>query len=238
MGRTELQNGVSLSALIDQIAGQSINGAHHFGSGYSNSVTGQNGGYAFYEFTGHMEYVGEVYGKDSLDNIWMTTEEEILEYLNINEKVVVNDALAYKNLVLTFDETEDLPTDFRYYAISIVVEADAVIEEIIIDGGTNNTYKGIGDTTALLNLNWDGYVEVADTVNAEFYVSKAESSQLQTDWNIAMDYVEILPSGSTKEYFRDRLCAIQGIIPPDGYCFAQLLPNLIQQFALAIVLIL
>ncbi len=36
-----------------------------------------------------MEYIANTYGKEGLDNIWMTTEEEILEYLMLNQKIEV-----------------------------------------------------------------------------------------------------------------------------------------------------
>lgn len=220
VGRTHLISGTSLSDIADQMHSQSVNGAHHFGSTYTTSITGEGNGYAFFEFAGHMQYINDVYGKDSLDNIWMATEEEIFQYLMINEKVDVNDVQTYKYLTITFNELEPLPTDFRYYDITLWVESDAVIESINISpSGTNSNFCIKGDTSALINLSWDGYVAVPDTVNAENYVSIAENTQAQTDWNIAMDYVEILPPGSTKEYFRDRLCAIPGIIPPEGYCF-------------------
>ena len=218
MGRSNMDSGFDLSELVDNAASQSTNGAHHFGSAFSHYLTGQSG-YPFHVFVAHMEYIAETYGKDGEDNIWWTTEEEVLEYLMLNQKITLNSNLIYKSLIITFDETEPLPTDFRFYASSLIINADAVIDDIIIDGGTNNTYHGIDTKSALVNLEWDGYVEVPDTVNAETYVSIAEQTQQQTDWNIAMDYVEIISPGPVKEAFRDRLCAIQGIVPPDGYCF-------------------
>ena len=215
MGRTFLGNNSSMSNLVDTIAARSVNGANHFGSAYTSSVT-EMPGYIFPIFRAYMNLIEDTYGRYGSDNIWMTTEEEIVEYLMVNENITVFHQLIGDELVIYFDS--DLPTDFRHYASSLLVNADATVLEIQIDGGTNNTFSGIGDTVALINLEWDGYVQVPDSVNAETYVSKAEDTQLQTDWNIAMDYVEILEPGPTKEYFRDRLCAIEGITPPEGYC--------------------
>lgn len=216
MGRTSLEGGVSLSDIVDNMAAASVNGAHHFGATFSHSVTG-GFGYSFPVFRAHMNYIASEYGKDGQDNVWMTTEEEILEYCMNSEDITVNSQLIGTDLIITFDGI--LRTDLRFYALSLIITSDQNIDTIFIDGGTNNTYNGIGNDTSLINLEWDGYVQVADTVNAEYYVSIAEQTRLQTDWNIAMDYVEIVPPGDKKEEFRDRLCAIPGITYPTGYCF-------------------
>lgn len=216
MGRTSLEGGVSLAALVDNMAAASVGGAHHFGATFSHSVTG-GFGYSFPVFRAYMNYIESNYGKNGQDNVWMTTEEEILEYLMLNEDITLNTQLIGTDLIISFSGT--LRTDFRFYASSLVVNGDQSIDTIFIDGGTNNTFNGLGTNTSLINLEWDGYVEVPDTVNAEYYVSIAEATQQQTDWNIAMDYVEIVPAGPTKEAFRDRLCVIPGITPPTGYCF-------------------
>ncbi len=218
MGRTSLEGGVSLNTIANNMAAASVNGAHHFGATFSHSVTGGQG-YSFPTFRAYMNYIEDFYGKDGADNIWLTTEEEILEYLMVNDAITVNDQLIYTDLIITFDGT--LRTDLRYYATTLLIEADVAIDTIIIVGGTNNTFNGMGTNTTLINLEWDGYVRVPDSVNADYYVSIAEQTQFQHDWNIAMDYVEIIPPGDLKEYFRDRLCAIQGVIPPEGYCNCQ-----------------
>ncbi len=216
MGRTSLEAGVSLSDIVDDIAAASVNGAHHFGSTFSHSVTG-GFGYSFPVFRAHMNYIEDTYGKDGQDNVWMATEEEILEYLMNSEDITIDTQLIYTDLIITFDGT--LRTDFKYYALSLVVDADQNIDTIFIDGGTSYSFNGLGNDTALINLEWDGYVRVADTVNAEKYVGIAEQTEQQPDWNIAMDYVEMIAPGPTKEEFRDRLCAIPGIQYPSGYCF-------------------
>ncbi len=49
MGRSELSGAVSLADMADQMADESINGAHHFGSTFNHSVTGGSG-YSFNVF--------------------------------------------------------------------------------------------------------------------------------------------------------------------------------------------
>ncbi|MCF8397129.1 MAG: T9SS type A sorting domain-containing protein [Bacteroidales bacterium] len=215
MGRTTMEGSTNMVNVVNSIANASVNEAHHFGSGYNHSITG-GAGYSFPVFRAYMNSIANTYGKNGLDNIWMTTEEEILEYLNVNEDITLNNQLIGTDLIIEFSGT--LRTDFRYYATSLVVEADQLIDTVFIDGGNGHTLTGLGTQNALINLEWDGYVQVADTVNAETYVSIAEQTEEQYDWNIAMDYVEMLEPGPTKEAFRDRLCAIPGPAPPAGYC--------------------
>lgn len=216
MGRSSLEGSTSLLNIANNMAAVSTGGAHHFGSTFNHSITG-GAGYTFPVFRAYMNAIANSYGKQGDDNIWMTTEEEIIEYLMNSENISLNTQLIGTDLIISFDGT--LRTDFRFYALSLVVSANENIDTIFVDGGTANSFTGVDTNNALINLEWDGYVQVPDTVNAETYVSIAEQTQDQYDWNIAMDYVEIVPPGPTKEAFRDRLCAIPGINYPEGYCF-------------------
>ena len=216
MGRTCLDNNFIFSILVDNAAALSVNGAHHWGTSFAHFLTG-NSGFSFPVFRAQMNYVEATYGKTGLDNFWMTTDEEILEYLFIRDAITVNSQLVYTDLIITF--SGNMPTDLRHYALSLVVSGNVPIDTIFIDGGTEHSFNGLGNDTSLINLNWDGYVLIPDTVNAETYVSIAEQTSQQYDWNIAMDYVEMIPPGDAKETFRDRLCAISGPVPPEGYCY-------------------
>ncbi|MDZ7743152.1 MAG: hypothetical protein U5Q03_15790 [Bacteroidota bacterium] len=216
MGRNGLDGSNNMVSLVNNMANASVNGAHHFGCGFNHSITGGTGGYSFPVFRAYMNTIANDYGKNGQDNIWMATEEEIIEYLNVNEDIILNTQLIGTDLIITFSGS--LRTDFRFYASSLVVDADQPVDTLFIEGGTNNSFTGIGSNSMLINLEWDGYVQVPDSINAETYVGIAEQTQEQYDWNIAMDYVEILEPGPTKEYFRDRLCAIPGPVPPEGYC--------------------
>jgi Secretion system C-terminal sorting domain len=215
MGRSSLEGGNSLLNIANNMAAASTGGEHHFGATFNHSITG-GAGYIFPVFQSYMETIANDFGKDGLDNVWMTTEEEILEYLMNNEVITLNKQLIGSNLIISFNGT--LRTDFRFYATSLVVDADVPILSIDYEGGTNVTYNGINTNSALINLEWDGYVRVSDSANAEYYVSIAEASQNQYDWNIAYDYVSIVEPGPLQNSFHERLCNISGIIAPDGYC--------------------
>lgn len=163
-----------------------------------------------------MEYLESTYGKSGLDNFWFTTEEEIQNYLEVNKLVTITEELLGNQLLLTFSGT--LPNDLRNYALSLTLSSDANIESIIINGGGAHTTQISNNTTALINLNWEAFVGSSLNDLTETYVSAAESSKTLNDAMIALDYVNMLETNSTKKIFLDRLCAITGITLPDGYC--------------------
>lgn len=216
MGRTNLTGTVSLGKLADTLNAHSSSSVKQWASAYNKSVNGATGGYSFTIFKFYMDYINTKYGKDSTDNIWMTSEEEVLNYLTTNKNVTVNSEVLGNQLLITFSGT--LPTDMQHYALSLVINSDVNITNISINGGENNSSTGVGTTSGLINLNWDGRVVTSKTVNAETYVSIAESTESPTDVLIAMDYVNMLESGQTMMNFRDRLCDIPGDTLPDGWC--------------------
>ncbi len=215
-GRTHLIGTESIGKLADTLAAHSSYSVNNWASAYNNSVTGGAEGYAFDVFKFYMDYIETKYGIDSSDNIWMTTEEEVLDYIKVSKLVTVNTEVLGNQLLITFSGT--LPTDLRHYALSLLINGDVEITGITVNGGTNNSYRGIGYSNGMINLNWNGEVVVSKTVNAENYVSIAEASESQNDILIAMDYVNMLESGQTMFDFRSRLCAIPGAILPDGWC--------------------
>ncbi len=219
MGRTNLVGTVSLGKLADSLNAHSDDSDHQWSSAYNKSVNGGAGGYTFNVFKFYIDYIAANYGKAGADNIWMASEEEVLEYLTLYELIDINTEILGNQMLITFDG--DLPTDFRFYALSLLINSDVRIIDINVNGGENISYTNVAqlDTTkALINLNWDGKVVVSKTVNAENYVSIAESTEDQNDILIAMDYVNMLESGQTMMDFRDRLCAITGADLPDGWC--------------------
>ncbi len=215
-GRTHLIGTESIGKLADTLAAHSSYSVNNWASAYNSSVTGGADGYSFDVFKFYMDYIETKYGKDSTDNIWMTTEEEVLDYIKVSKLVTVNTEVLGNQLLITFNGT--LPTDLRHYALSLLINGDVEITDISINGGTNNSYRGVGYANGMINLNWDGRVVTSKADNAENYVSIAEASQSQNDILIAMDYVNMLESGQTMFDLRSRLCAIPGAILPDGWC--------------------
>ncbi len=221
MGRTNFYNGISIAAIAQNMALASISGAHHWGVVFSHSITNGTYGYDFETFKSQMTAIAYNYGKSGADNIWMTTEEEVLDYLLLSPYLTVNSEKSGNDVIITF--AGNLPTDFRYYAVSLLLNTDASIQTVNLSGPGNLTYNGQGTKQSLININWDKATLLPDTTDpevndAEKWVSKTETSQSQLDANIAVDYVEMLSPGTVKDSFRRRLCNISGLIYPKYFC--------------------
>ena len=216
MGRTNLINPVSLAKLADSLNANSDAYTKQWSSAYNKSITGATGGYSFTIFKFYMDYIATQYGKSGADNIWMTSEEEVLEYMTLNKLIGVNTEILGNQLLITF--TGDLPSDFRHYALSLVIENDKNITDITINGEGTHTSTGVGQSEALINLNWDEKVVVSKADNAVKHVNIAKASQSQNDILIAVDYVNMMESGQAMLDLRDSLCNIPGAVLPDGWC--------------------
>ncbi|MCF8303477.1 MAG: T9SS type A sorting domain-containing protein [Bacteroidales bacterium] len=216
MYRRNTYESVDIPNLVDILAQMSAGGEAHWRSVFTHAVNDNSNGYSFSTFKSHMNYIENTYGKNGNDNIWMTTEEEVLEYLILRDTIDLNVNQNGNFAVITFDG--DMPTDLRFYELTLTVEADTTINSIDIVGGTNHSYTGTGTKEMLINLRWDGAEIIPPEVHAENYVSIAESTQTTNDALIAMDYVEMVPPGPEKNAFRDRLCDIPNVSLPDGYC--------------------
>jgi hypothetical protein len=231
MGRSFLSsNQDDLSAIIDSMASSSKNGAHHWGVVFTHSITDSANGYDFAHFKLHMDYLANKYGKTGLDNMWMTTEEEVLDYLLVNNIISINSQLNNKQLVITI--SGDVPTKYRFYATSLLLDADASVESIEISDALDYSFNGVGTSKSLINLSWNGRVVVPPQQPAETWVSKAESTQSQDDVNIAVDYVLMVPTGPEQAAFRSRLCAIPQKTLPDNFCSTGIDPGEISNFVL------
>lgn len=181
---------------------------------YSHSIIETYGETKFQNDFGN---IAATYGAQGSDIIWMATEEEILDYLRIRELTVVNYNLAGNTLLILL--SGDIPTDQRFYPLSLTLEATgANITNISINGGTNNCFNGIGTPNSVINLEWDGLQLEDPVVLAENFVSIAEQTETQYDCSIAMDYVLMLPPGEVQQGFKDRLCEIPDVEYEEGFC--------------------
>lgn len=199
--------------LADNMFASSINGANFWAPIFTHSIVSQ---YPLADFHTDWNYIAETYGRDGLDKVWVATEEEIISYLRIRQATNISYGLAGNTLLITL--SGDIPSDMRFYPLSLIVDADTPIASIQINGGINNTYNGIGDTLSLINLEWNGrYIPDIVTL-ADYYVSTAETTQAQYDCWIAMDYVYMISPGPERNALRDRLCAIENVTYDPGFC--------------------
>lgn len=150
MGRTNLYGQISLGDMADEMAALSVNGANYWGSTFSHSVVNASYGYDFAFFKSQMEYIAGKYGESGLDNIWMTTEEEVLDYCTLREEITVKEELEGNLLKITFSGF--LPEDLRFYPVTLLVESDQIISAIDIKGASVSSSTGIGSSKAMINL--------------------------------------------------------------------------------------
>ncbi|HOI32662.1 MAG TPA: hypothetical protein PLC47_07845, partial [Bacteroidales bacterium] len=157
------------------------------------------------------------YGIAGQDNIWMASEEEILDYLRIRELTTLTYNVAGNTLLILLQG--EIPTDQRFYPLSLTINAEgAAITNININGGTNNTYNGVGTSNSLINLEWDGREIEDPEMLADVFVTIAEQTQTQYDCLIAMDYVMMMPPDEAQQAMKDRLCAIPDVEYEAGFC--------------------
>ncbi|MBC8320069.1 MAG: T9SS type A sorting domain-containing protein [Bacteroidetes bacterium] len=204
---------VNVSDFVDGLANSSVGGANYWCPIFTHSVTNH---YLFSDFVTDFTYIANTYGINGLDNILMTSDEEILDYLIVRDTTTLNYVINGTTLLITY--SGEVPDDLLYYSSSIVINSDAIISNIIIDGTNDYSFTGIGQTDALINLNWDGNIVIPPEVLADSIVTIAVASQSQYDCWIAMDYVITMVNGSHKDSLRQVLCAIPNTNYDEGFC--------------------
>jgi len=204
---------INVPSFVNQLALSSTGGANYWCPIFSHNLSTQ---YAFGTFVSDFTTIANTYGINGLDNILMTTDEEIQNYLIVRDATTINYVVNGTTLLITF--SGNVPDDLRYYTSSIVIESDATINNIIVDGATDYTYNGIGTTDALINVNWDGRYIIPAEYLADSMVTIATNSPTPYNCWIAMDYVITLENGNHKDSLRQLLCNIPNIDYDEGFC--------------------
>lgn len=198
--------------------------ANQSGPGNNLIATFYNHGFgnvdiSFDEFKIQMNQIAAAYGRNGLNNIWSAPASEVFEYLKLKELVTVNSVLNENVLTITLSG-QNLPQNFRYYALTLVVEGESNIVNMVVQEPDNISTYLFSQNRALLNLKWNGRVIPNATVRAEAAVLQAETQTNAANALVAMDYVQMLQDGQVKEQLRERLCALSGILYEPGFCRA------------------
>ena len=204
---------INVTDLVDGLANSSVAGANYWSPIYTHSFINE---YLFNVFVPDFNYIANTYGINGLDNILMTTDEEILDYLIVRDATTLNYVINGTILLITY--SGEVPDNLLYYSSSIVINSDATINNITIDGTSDYTLTGIGESNALININWDGYSVIPPEYLADSMVTIASGTQTEYDCWIAMDYVITMNNGSHKDSLRQVLCAIPNITYDTGFC--------------------
>ncbi len=171
-------------------------------------------------FSSELTQIYYTYGELGLDNVLIAPDDEILDYLAVKQAVTVNKNLEGNRLVLTF--SGDVPSDRRFYSLTLKLVADAQISSIDVYGTNDYSYHGLYQDSALINLAWDGRYYYPMEYLADSFTTVASQSASQYDAMVAMDYVILSDCGVQKDSLRDVLCGLnqQGWNPgyDPGFC--------------------
>jgi len=203
----------NLKSFVDLLSSSSIDGENFWSSVYTSSLVDN---YSFTEFVSDFNYINTTYGVDGTDEILMTTDEEILDYLIVRDGVTLNQTLNDNELTITF--SGDIPNDLLFYDLSIALTSDANITDISIVGTENFSVSDIGGLEVLINFSWDGFVVPSGEALATSYTQIATTSQDAYDAIIAMDYVSTLEYGNTKNNLVNQLCTMPDMPYDEGFC--------------------
>lgn len=204
---------------VRELADSSSNGANYWGSIFTHSVISS---YLFDSFRSDFNFISATYGINGLDNIFMASEEEILDYLKVRDAIEVNYDLINQGTGIRIKYTGNVPVDLLYYSTSLNISSDAEIDEIIIYGTNDYNHSGTGNDSVLINLNWNGYVVPDPEELADNYTALALNTQSQYDCYVAMDYVITLDNSQHKDSLRQLLCAIPNSSYDDGFCLCDI----------------
>ena len=206
-------NDIIVTDYVGDLADSSVNGANYWGVIFTHSIGGE---YPTTSFITDFINIEANFGKNGLDNILMTNDEEIINYLLIRDSLSLNYTLVGSTLVITLNG--ELPDDMRYYAASLVINADENISNITVVGADSTNHSSYGSTEGLINLFWDGEYIIPAEVLADSLTTVATNTQNQRDCWVAMDYVIVLENGFHKDSLRSVLCDIPGTVYDDGFC--------------------
>ncbi len=157
-------------------------------------------------FSSELTQIYYTYGELGMDNILIAPEDEILDYLVVKQAVTVNKNLSGNRLTLTFDG--NIPSDRRFYALTLKLFSDAQINSIDVYGTDEYSFSGINQDSALINLSWDGRYYYPMEYLADSFTTVANQSASQYDALVAMDYVILMDCGHQKDSLRDVLCSL------------------------------
>jgi len=209
-----LNNGeINVPDYVQGLADSSNNGANYWGIVLTHSIGDQ---YPLPTFLSDFSSIAATYGKNGQDNILMSTDEEIIDYLIIREALNVNSVLVGNNLILTING--NVPDDLRFYALSLVINADQNISNITVTGADSVNQTAYGNNEGLINLFWDGEIIIPSDVLADSMTTIAVNTQTQRDAWIAMDYVACMENNNHKDSLRSVLCGIPGNTYDAGFC--------------------
>ncbi len=196
LNRQFLYSGFKKSA--DTLYAQSKKGLHKWFLSGMHTLPGS--------FIEELKEIYNTYGSPGHDDILLTSDDEILDYLAVKQAVKLHEKRRNNKLTITFSGS--VPADRIYYAMSLNVMGNQPIQQIKVYGAKNSSFQGIGQDTALINLAWDGRYYYPTEMLADSFTNLAITTGSEWKALVAMDYVMQLPSGKNKIRLQDSLCSL------------------------------
>lgn len=206
-------NDINVTSYVGDLADSSINDANYWGVIFTHSIGGE---YPFNSFYSDFSIIASNYGSNGADNIFMAPDEEIVNYLLTRDSLSISSTLAGTSLFISL--SGNLPNDMRHYALSLVVNADENISNILVIGADSVNHSPYGSNDGLINLFWDGEYIIPSEVLADSMTTVASNTLQQRDCWVAMDYVITMENNSHKDSLRNVLCNILGTNYDEGFC--------------------
>ncbi|MBE0651610.1 MAG: T9SS type A sorting domain-containing protein [Bacteroidales bacterium] len=157
-------------------------------------------------FLTDMTSIYQKYGAPGLDDILITTDDDLLDYFAVKQVTQLHESLKGNRLVITF--SGEVPTDLLHYAMSLNVNANESIQNIKVYGAKQYSYNGINRDTALINFSWEGRIYKTPEFLADSFTNVAMKNSSEWDALVAMDYVLKMPQGDAQIKLRKELCSI------------------------------
>ncbi|MCF8347598.1 MAG: T9SS type A sorting domain-containing protein [Bacteroidales bacterium] len=202
----------NIQQLVTGLADSSNNGANYWGSIFTHSLVDQ---YQFNSFVSDFNFIYNTYGAGGLDNILMTSDEEIRDYLLVRDAVTVQSVVLGSSLYISF--LGEVPNNLKYYAMSLNINSNVNISGYDVSGTDDYLHTPAGTPQGLINVSWDGLDIPPPEQLADDYTTIAVNSGIQYDAWIAMDYVTTLDPGQHKDSLRHVLCNLD-LIYDEGFC--------------------
>lgn len=186
---------------------------------YAEAATVPTSTLKYLSFKWLMEGLASNYGATGSDNMWFSGINNVYEYLICARDTQITQIQNGSTMDVTFNFS-NIPAVFKEHSLSLLVNADANINNITFQGFDENTYKinykGLGNNHALVNIGYRPEYENAlyDRLSATVAVVNLEVSQSQSDLDIAQALVTTLRNGSFKDELQARINAV--VVIPDA----------------------
>lgn len=204
---------INVLALVDSLSQRSVDNANYWSPIFTGSIPDD---YGFSSFLNDFNFIADTYGSNGTDEILMTSDEEIIDYLLLRDAITINETLLGNALTVSFSGS--VPDYLLFYDLSLVISSDVLISDISISGTDDYSISDLGTLDALVNFGWNGKFVPTNEELATTYTTIATNSQTNYDALIAMDYVSVLDYGEVKGGLVDDLCTINGVPFDNGFC--------------------